>query len=140
MARRRSWREKHDNHAKPAFVTKIDKTFCGYPPGTRLVVATPGEVSEYFRRVPRGQIRTVDQLRAKLAADHGADAACPMTTGIFCRIAAEAAFEALNAGAARSEVAPFWRVIEPESPLARKLTCGPDFIRRQRDAESNGPV
>ena len=138
MARRKTWREKHDGHKKPAFVTRIEKKFCGYPPGTHLVVATPTEVSDFFSSVPEGETCSVEQLRATLAKSHGADAACPLTTGIFCRIAAEAAYEAVQEGEPLAPVAPFWRVIDPQSKLAKKLTCGPDFIRQQREAESHG--
>jgi hypothetical protein len=34
------------------------------------------------------------------------------------------------------EPTPFWRVIAPDSPLARKLSCGPDFIRYRRALEA----
>lgn len=60
----------------------------------------------------------------------------PLTTGIFLRIVAEAAWEQLQAGKSRSEVAPFWRVIDPDSKAARKLPCGAEFIVRQRRIEA----
>ncbi|MBM3347843.1 MAG: hypothetical protein FJY55_15320 [Betaproteobacteria bacterium] len=78
-------------------------------------------------------IAPLEQLRAALAKTYAADGACPLTTGIFCRIAAEHAYEQFQMGAKR--VAPFWRVIDPASPLARKLSCGPAFIRKQRQVE-----
>jgi hypothetical protein len=40
---------------------------------------------------------------------------------MFIRIAAEAAREKLDAGASPSDVTPFWRVIAPRSPLAKKM-------------------
>jgi hypothetical protein len=33
-------------------------------------------------------------------------------------------------------VAPFWRVIEPDAPLAKELRCGPQWIVQQRAAGS----
>jgi hypothetical protein len=129
----KSWREKHDNHPHPAHIETLDKPYAGFPRGATMLIATPKEMTAYFRSVPRGKTRTMEQLRAALAKRHGADVTCPLTTGIFCRIAAEHAWERHEMGA--RSVAPFWRVIDPDSPLARKLTCGPEFIRKQRAAE-----
>ena len=129
----KSWREKHDHHAQPAHVEVLDKPFAGLPPGATIAIATPREISAYLRSIPRGKSRTMDQLRALLAKRHGADAACPLTTGIFCRIVAEVACEDLRMGVANA--APFWRLIDPNSPLAKKLSCGPEFIRQRRSAE-----
>ena len=131
----KTWREKHDGHRTEPQIERLTKRWAGLPAGATIVIASPQEISAYFRSVPRGRTRTMDQLRQTLAKRHGADGACPMTTGIFCRIAAEAALETIEMGAKRSQVAPFWRVIDPASPLAKKLSCGPDFIRKQRHSE-----
>jgi hypothetical protein len=40
---------------------------------------------------------------------------------MFIRIAAEAAREQLDAGSSPADVTPFWRVIAPGSPLAKKM-------------------
>ncbi len=74
-------------------------------------------------------------MRRELAAMHGADAACPVSTAIFLRTVAEAAWDEIEAGKPASEVAPFWRVVDPKSPLARKLRAGADWIEQQRAAE-----
>lgn len=75
-------------------------------------------------------------LRHALAQAQAADATCPVSTAIFLRVVAEAARDEMQAGARAAEVAPFWRVIEPESPLAKKLRCGPQWTAQQRAAES----
>lgn len=131
----KSWTEKHDNHAHPAHVEILDKPFAGLPVGASIVVATPKEVTAYLRRIPKGQTRSVEALRSHLARKYKADAACPLTTGIFLRIAAEAALEKMAAGAPVGSAAPFWRVVDPGSPLAKKLSCGPSFIMARRRAE-----
>jgi hypothetical protein len=48
---------------------------------------------------------------------------------------AEAAWDEMGAGKATTEVAPFWRVIDPKSPLAKKLRAGPQWLEQQRLAE-----
>jgi hypothetical protein len=32
-------------------------------------------------------------------------------------------------------VTPFWRVIDERSPIAKKLSCGVDMVREQRERE-----
>jgi len=90
-------------------------------------------VDAVIRKVPRGKLITVGAIRKKLAAEHGADVTCPLTTGIFIRIAAEAAEEARAKGAKR--ITPYWRVrarqrrIEPKVSRwrepAKHVTCAP---------------
>jgi len=75
------------------------------------------------------------EFRDRLAKGAGADFTCPLSSGIFLRIVAEDALESMHEGAAIDEITPFWRAIEPESALAGKLSCGADFITRQRRRE-----
>lgn len=70
-----------------------------------------------------------------LAADFHADNSCPLSTEIFVRIAAEAAFEQFTSGKKQEEITPFWRVIQPESKMASKLTFDEDFLKKQIKAE-----
>jgi len=53
--KKKSWREKHDRHAHPAKVTTLDKSFGGFEPGATLVIATPVEVSDFFRGVRKAR-------------------------------------------------------------------------------------
>lgn len=101
-----------------------------------MLIATPRMVDEYMRAVPRGERRTVAQMRSELAAAHGADISCPISTSIFARIAAEAALEEVSTRAPLSDVTPFWRVIEEDGTVAKKLSCGPRFVESQRAAEA----
>jgi len=48
---------------------------------------------------------------------------------------AEANYEKLQQGKCFDEITPFWRVIEPNSVLAKKLTFGQDFLVQQVDKE-----
>jgi len=72
--------------------------------------------------VPQGHVMTFTQLRAELAARAGAQAACPLTTGIFLRLVAEEAEEQLAAGASR--VAPWWRLVRDNGALSDKAPGG----------------
>ena len=135
----KSWKDKMK--AKPPHQVRLDKDFAGIPAGALLLISCPLEVEDYLRtRVPPGETRAVQQMRRELAALHGADAACPVSTAIFLRTVAEAAWDEIEAGTPASQVAPFWRVVEPGSPLAKKLRAGSDWIAQQRAAERDIPA
>ncbi len=63
-----------------------------------MVIPAPHEVDALMKRVPRGKVTTINELRAALARKHKADFACPITMGIFSWIAAHAAAEDAAAG------------------------------------------
>lgn len=130
----KSWQEKYDN-GKPPHVSILEKPFGAVPRGGRLFIASPALVDDAVRAVRRGRTQSIVALREKLAAANNADATCQLTTSIFLRIVAERAMEHVADGVALSRVTPFWRVIDPESELAKKLSCGPAFIRAQRKRE-----
>lgn len=133
-AKPKTWKQKMQ--AKPPHIVRLDKDFAGVPAGARLLISCPMEVADYLRnRVPAGETRSIQQMRRDLAALHGADAACPVSTAIFLRTVAEAAWDELEAGAPATAIAPFWRVVDPQSPLARKLRVGRAWIEQQRAAE-----
>ena len=75
-------------------------------------------------------------MRAALAKKNKAEATCPISTAIFVRIVAECALERIAGGEAVGAVPPFWRLVDPEGPLAKKLSCGPEFIAAQRALEA----
>lgn len=134
MAAKKSWSAKLAAKREPE-VKVLTKPFAGLTPGTRMLVSSPEEIDTWVRSIPPGETRSIDELKRELSARHGADAACPASTMIFLRVAAEAAWEALEAGAALDEVTPFWRIIEPDSKVASRLSCDMEFIRIQRAIE-----
>ncbi|MCX7373065.1 MAG: hypothetical protein NTW56_11655 [Alphaproteobacteria bacterium] len=131
----KSWTQKAAS-ARPAHVAVLDKPFAGVPAGARLLIPSPPLIEAYLRAIPRGEVRPITQLRAELAAAEAACATCPVTTAIHTRILAEIAIEALDAGMPPEAVAPFWRVVEPGSELAHRLSIGPAGIERLRAAEA----
>jgi 6-O-methylguanine DNA methyltransferase, DNA binding domain len=114
---------------------RLEKDFAGIKSGSMLFVGTPQIVEQYLRRIPEGQTRTVERMRRELARRHDCDAMCPVSTAIFLRVCAEAAIEQMNAAGSATGVIPFWRVIEPQSTLARKLSVDAPWIALQREAE-----
>ena len=76
-----------------------------------------------------------ETIRKDLAAEYHAEVTCPLTTGIFIRIAAEAAYEEYKNGKPVNKITPFWRVVGEKSSTAKKLTFGTKFLREQRRKE-----
>jgi len=130
----KTWAEK--KRAKPPHTVVLENDFAGVPAGARLLISSPVEIEDYLRHhVPPGTTKEIQQVRRELASLHGADATCPVSTSIFLRTLAEAAWDEMEAGRPATEVAPFWRVIDPKSPLAKKLRAGGQWIEQQRLAE-----
>jgi alkylated DNA nucleotide flippase Atl1 len=100
-----------------------------------MVIPAPREVDEVMRRVPRGQLITVNQIRAALARKHGVDTACPITTGIFASIAARAAGEDEAEG--RRRVAPYWRTLKGSGELNPKYPGGLAEQKKRLRAEGH---
>lgn len=130
----KTWQEKFDSD-KPYLVKTIDKKFADLPEGTKMFIATPKLVDEYVNQISFGKEVDLKTMRLDLAIEHQAENSCPVTTSIFLRIASEVAIEKLNNGAAINSVTPFWRVVHPKMPIAKKLSCGLDFIKTQRSKE-----
>jgi hypothetical protein len=57
-----------------------------------------------MRGIRKGRVMPVSQLRGYRAGKYAADTTCPLLTGIFVRIAAEAAEEDARAG--KSHITP----------------------------------
>ena len=102
----------------------------------RMLVPTPLLIDGLIRKIPRGKLATVGQLREKLARDHGADLTCPLTTGIFLRIIAEVAEEDLKEG---RKATPYWRVIRQDGSLNEKFPRG-GKLQAKRLKEENHSI
>lgn len=121
----KSWKEKLEAPKQQPKVEILDKPFGGLPTGGKLFIAHPLQVKAYIDTIPMGQARSMTDLREALAKQARADGTCPLTSGIFVRIVAEAAWEELQSGKPISEITPFWRIIDRKSPAIKKLACGP---------------
>jgi hypothetical protein len=114
---RSSWREKLLKPQEPKLVP-VPLKMTRFGKGTMLI-PTPLLVDKMMRRIPKGKLVTVSTLRQKLAREFSADVTCPLTTGIFIRIAAEAAEEDLTRG--RKRITPYWRVVRDDGGLNPKF-------------------
>ncbi len=115
MAKTKTWREKLE---KEQLLKVVED-----PQGRgKMLVPRPIDVDSQIRKVAQGKLVTVDQIRERLAKDCLADFTCPLCTGIFLRISAEAAEEDLRNGV--TQITPYWRVIKADGSLNEKFPGG----------------
>jgi hypothetical protein len=132
MRTRKSWREKMSNPNLPKIVPVLPRMRARFG-NVDMLVPSPREVEACMRAVPAGRIITVSRIRDLLARQHSVGVTCPLTTGIFVRIAAEAAEEDAQAG--RTDVTPYWRVVRDDGSLYDKFPGGMDRQRERLRAE-----
>jgi len=138
MKPKRSWREKLADDKGFPRVEPIDgKLSRRWGEGT-FVIVPPREVDALMRRVRKGRLTTIDQMRTRLAERHGATIACPITTGIFAWIAAHAADESERAGARR--ITPYWRTLKTGGELNPKYPGGIPALKSRLEAEGHTVV
>ncbi|MFX1563556.1 MAG: MGMT family protein [Promethearchaeota archaeon] len=123
--KRKTWAEKLEDPKGMPKILPLEANFpcrrplekMGAKIGDSVVLAPPSEVYEIMQMVPKGKLITLAQICERLAAKHGAQYCCTLTTGIFITIAANAAEEM------GSDV-PYWRTIKNNGELNKKYPGG----------------
>ena len=119
---KKSWREKlADSKDLPKVGEITDNMSKRWGAGT-FVIPAPVEVDEIMKKVPRGKLIIISEIRAVLAKKHGASIGCPLTTGIFAWVAAHAAEEAAAEGV--KDITPYWRTLKSKGELNEKYPGG----------------
>ena len=139
MKTRKSWREKLDDSKDLPRVQVIPDRMKAKWGGGTLVIPAPKEVDEMMRRVPKGKVTTINHIRTSLATKHGATIGCPMTTGIFAWIAANAAEEEA-AAKPKARVTPYWRTLKTGGALNEKYPGGVEQQKQRLEAEGHTVV
>jgi hypothetical protein len=135
MRTKKSWKEKlADSKGLPKVGQIEGKMSARWGTGT-MVIPSPMEVNEIMREVPKGKLITINEIRALLASKHNVTIGCPITTGIFAWIAANAAAEEAGQGAAR--VTPYWRTLRSGGELNPKYPGGIAGVQSRLEAEGH---
>ncbi|UCE15871.1 MAG: MGMT family protein [Candidatus Bathyarchaeota archaeon] len=120
--KKKSWTKKLADSKDLPRVEKItEKMSKRWGTGT-VVIPAPIEVDAMMRKVPMGKLVTINEIRVALAKKHGATIGCPMTTGIFAWIAANAAEEQRQEG--RKNITPYWRTLKTGGVINKKYPGG----------------
>ena len=128
------WISKREN-CKTHQIKRISKKIADMPLGSLMLIANTKILDQYIKNIPNGEFRSTKQIRRDLAKQFECDVTCPLTTGIFIRIISEAAYQEYKNSNGLSSITPFWRVVNKESKLAHKLTCGIPFIAERQKNE-----
>jgi hypothetical protein len=126
----KTWQEKFESK-KEEQIKRLDINFADMKAGDLMLISTPQKIVDYINSIPKNENRDLSQMRIDLAKQAKADVTCPVTSGIFTRIIAERSLELMAED--KDPITPFWKVIDPKSSLAKKLSCGPEFIENLRN-------
>ena len=138
MPKRKSWSEKlKDSKGLPKVEKITDKMSKRWGTGT-VVIPAPMEVNEMMRRVPEGKLITINEIRDALARKHKATIGCPMTTGIFAWVAANAAEEQRQEG--EKDITPYWRTLKTGGVINPKYPGGVEGIKKLLEKEGHEVV
>ncbi|MDH3292384.1 MAG: MGMT family protein [Gemmatimonadota bacterium] len=135
MRRRKTFREKLADQKDLPRVERIPKGMTRQWGEGTMVIPAPREVDGIMRKVPKGKLITINQIREIVARRHGATLGCPITTGILARIAAGAAGEDEAEGKRR--VTPYWRTLKTGGEVNPKYPGGLQDQRRRLEAEGH---
>jgi len=135
MPKKKSWSEKlRDNNGLPKVEKITDKMSKRWGTGT-VVIPAPMEVNEIMRKVPEGKLITINEIRAALAKKHGATIGCPLTTGIFAWVAANAAEEERQQG--EKDITPYWRTLKTGGIINPKYPGGVEAQKKLLEKEEH---
>ena len=119
MAKKTFNEKLNDNKDMPVVKTVSDpKTIARYG-GERMLIAPPLAYDEIMKRVPEGQVITVNGIRDYLARKYNVDFVCPLTAGIFIQIAARASVERCG-----ENPTPYHRILKKDGELNEKYPDG----------------
>jgi len=128
MAKKKTWREKLEAPQERRVADDARR-------GGTLLIPKPMDVDALMRQVEKGKLITIAQIRERLSREYGGDTACPLCTGIFIRIAAEAAEE--DAAGGRADITPYWRTLKADGGLNEKLPGGVSAQAARLEAEGH---
>lgn len=132
---RKSWTEKLNDSKDLPKVVKLNAEGAKKWGGKTMAIPSPMEVNEIMKSVKKGKVITINEIREKVAKNHNAEIGCPITTGIFAWISANAAEEARKAG--KKKITPYWRTIKSTGELNDKYPGGILAHKRALQAEGH---
>jgi len=133
--KKKSWVEKlADDKGLPRVEEITEKMSKRWGTGT-VVIPAPREVDALMKNVPSGKLVTINEIRAALARKHNATIGCPITTGIFAWIAANAAEEQRQAGI--KDITPYWRTLKTGGVINPKYPGGVEAQKKILEKEGH---
>lgn len=98
--------------------------------GSRMFFAPPIEYDVIMKKIPKGKVITVGQIREYFAGNNNADFTDPITAGIFVSIAAWASSQRTD------HLTPYWRTLKANGELNEKYPGG--TLKQKEMLEADG--
>lgn len=137
-SKRKSWTEKLlDNKDFPRVEKITGKMSKRLGTGT-VVIPKPIEVDELMREVPKGKLTTINHIRKVLAQKHNANIRCPLTSGMFARIAAEVAQEKKER--VEKNITPYWFTLKTGGTINPKYPDGSETQKKLLESEGHKAI
>lgn len=138
MYKRKTWSEKlYDSKDFPR-VEKIKRKQSKIWGTGTIVIPKPVEVDEIMKKIPKGRVITINEIREILAKKHNATIACAITTGIFANVSAHAAEEFAAEG--KKRITPYWRTLKSDGTLNEKYPGGIEAQKEKLEDEGHSIV
>lgn len=118
-----------DSKDMPKIIEITDEKSIEKYGGNRMYFAPPCDYDAVMRRIPKGKLITVGDIRAYFAKQNNADFTDPITAGIFCSIAAWASFQRTE------DITPYWRTLKNNGELNPKYPGGINEQKKLLEAE-----
>jgi len=136
--KKKSWVEKlADNKGLPRVERITEKMSKRWGTGT-VAIPAPMEVDAMMKKVPEGKLITINEIREAVAKKYNAAIGCPITTGIFAWIAANAAEEQKQEG--QKDITPYWRTLKTGGIINPKYPGGVEAQRKLLEEEGHKVV
>lgn len=120
-----------DSKDMPKIVEITDEKSIEKYGGRRMYFAPPLDYDAVMRRIPKGKVITVGDIRTYFAKRNDADFTDPITAGIFCSIAAWASFQRTD------DKTPYWRTLKNNGELNPKYPGGVEEQKKLLEAEGH---
>jgi 6-O-methylguanine DNA methyltransferase, DNA binding domain len=120
--RKKSWQEKLNDSKDLPKVVRLNVRQQKKWRSKTMTIPSPAEVNAIMKKVPSGKLITINKIREKIAKKYHTDIGCPITTGIFSWIAANAADEAVQQGS--KKITPYWRTLKQGGVINEKYPGG----------------
>jgi len=141
VKKQKSWQEKlADSKDLPKMIKVTPKMAgrWGAKLGDTVVIPAPIEVDEIMKKVPKGRLITINEIKEALAQKHKKNRAtigCPITTGIFAWIAAHAAEESRAEG--KKDITPYWRTLKTSGEINPRYPGGVEAQKKLLEEEGH---
>lgn len=134
--KKKSWIEKlNDSKDFPRIEKLTPKLAKQWGTEGTVVIPTPLEVDDIMKKIPKGKLTIINDIRSALAKKHKATISCPICTGIFATISAHAAEEEKKIG--KKNTTPFWRTLKAGGKINPKYPGGVEVQKKILESEGH---